>query len=77
MEDSQIDSRDWSPAEAFRAAALKADETDPSAGLAIMLYREGDRYDTAWTNSGLSLSEALSLLEVVKARMLRAMLPPE
>ena len=64
------DARDWSPSEAFRRAAEIADKGDPSDGLAIMLWRNDGYYRTSLTCSGLSSSEIVALLDVIKSRVL-------
>lgn len=69
------DSMDWTPGDACRKAAARADEKDVDAAIIILLNKgpKGDSYDTAFFNAGLSCSEMLALLEVQKHDILSIM----
>lgn len=64
------DALDWTPGEACRAAASKADKDDFDAAFIILLNNQQDGYATHFYNSGFSVSEAVALLEVQKSRLL-------
>lgn len=71
-----MDSMDWTPGECCRQAATLADENDVDACIVIMLDKgpNGDQYHTMLRNSGLKLSEIISLLEIKKAEIIKMML---
>lgn len=71
-----MDSMDWTPGECCRQAAIEADSNDVDACIIIMLDKgpTGDHYHTMLRNSGLKLSEIISLLEIKKLEMIKAML---
>lgn len=70
------DSLDWSPGEALRAAAEKADQEDADASIAIVLNRSNGAYITGFTCAGLKTSEMIALLEIMKLRLMTDFLIP-
>lgn len=69
------DSQDWTPGECCRSTAKECDKEDTDACLVLMLSKgkDGKQYNTGFRNAGLSTSEAIALLEVVKSDLLRHM----
>jgi hypothetical protein len=67
------DALDWTPAAALAQAqrAIAADEPD---GVFIITVKDGGgQYTTDYFNSGLSVPQAVALLEYVKSQLIREM----
>lgn len=64
---------DWTPGEACRQGAKECDEHDVDGVLILQLKRgrTATSCDTRILNSGVSVSEAVALLEVIKFGYLR------
>lgn len=67
------DAMDWTPQMALNHALACCEESEPDACLTIFLYREDGAYDTKFSQSGLSMSEAVALLEIQKSRLIGIM----
>jgi len=66
-----MDAMDWTPGEACREAGEYCDEEDIDAVFICLLKRgDGAHYDTGFRNAGLSMSEAVALLEIMKQKMI-------
>lgn len=65
------DSMDWTPAMALDHARQTCEDMDPDACITIFLWRDGGNYNTRFVQSGLSMSECVSLLEIKKADIIR------
>ena len=67
------DSLDWTPEMALQNSIECVRETDPDACIVIFLWKPPQEYNTKFTQSGLSLSEIVTLLEVQKSRIINMM----
>lgn len=82
-EDQVHDSLDVTPQMALRRATRRMEKWEqeedgpPSKCLLIFLWDDEDKYTTAFENAGLSTSQSISLIEVMKYRMLKTMEPEE
>ena len=67
------DAMDWSPGECCRSMAQKCDAEDADACVIVRLNRgpNSDLYNVGISFSGLRYSEAVALLEVAKANLLK------
>lgn len=67
------DSLDVTPEMACRDALARAQEQQPSKAFIVLLWDDEGKYDTSFHNAGLSLSQAVALLEIQKQRLIKLM----
>jgi hypothetical protein len=73
------DSLDWTPGQACRDAGKECDKDDADAAFCIILNRgpKQDRYGVSYRNSGLSASEVIALLDIMRHKiMVEDIFPP-
>lgn len=75
-EKDEGDSMDWTPGQCLRETAVEADQRDVDACIVLMLDKgpEGKSYWTNFRNAGMTISEAVALMEYVKHDLLNHML---
>lgn len=61
---------DWTPAMALDEARQECEREDPDACVVIFLNRTNGAYDTNFLQSGMSMTELVSLLEIQKSRII-------
>ena len=64
-------SMDWTCEQALKEAHDVVAKNEPDGLLIIALWNQGRNYDTAFRNVGLSLSQTIALLEIMKSKMLK------
>ena len=67
------DSLDVTPEMACRDALARIQEQQPSKAFIVLLWDDDGKFDTGFHNAGLSLSQAVALLEVQKLRLIQLM----
>lgn len=72
-----FDSMDITPEMSLREALGRARTEQPNASLTIFLWNEGAEYNTAFYNAGMSTSQMVSLLEVIKHRVISSLVDDE
>jgi hypothetical protein len=68
------DSLDITPERALTEALADCRKDPPDKAIIIKLWDEGGNYTTSFINAGMSASQVITLLEVMKARMVRSIL---
>lgn len=70
------DNMDWTPGQALREAADLADKIDADAAVVILHVNRDGAYATEMRVAGLSISAAIALLEIQKAKLVSLMHQP-
>ena len=67
---------DWTPGECYRESARLCDAEDIGACVAIMLDRggNGDQFNTRVRVSGMTASEVVALLEIIKQTFIKSII---
>ena len=67
------DSMDWTPKNVLQESLRVCDEDEPDACVVLMLWNNEGNYDTKFIQSGMKLSEIISLMEVQKHKIIAMM----